>query len=314
MCALRQNDPKVTAFQVSVVISGPIFHDAGEGGRSATALGCESVRRLLPGAEIVLSTWVGEDVSGIDYDRVVFSEDPGPNSGNVNRQICSRRAGIQAASREYVLAMRSESYLVNDNFLHYLDQYPLHGTDCVFLKNRIILAAAFPPESELFHIGDWYFAGHKEDLLAFWDLPYKDDSQYNHPGQIYNNPHRYLITSFVRKYRPLQFDVLSDIHRENRELYRRIMIENFVVTGFAAFGARSYKYPFDESLKGRLFQYHVSYTFEEWKQEYNKLCHGREPVRFGIEEFFGVYLYRPAKVMLEAVKNRIRPALKRLRS
>lgn len=316
--AFLGEDKMVSNDHISVVVSGPIFHGSNNEAGEFTALGCRSIREILPGAEIVLSTWEGEDVSGIDYDKLVLSKDPGANFNNMNRQICSRRAGIQAASREYVLAIRSESYLINDNFRNHMDQYELHGNDCVFLEHRIVIAASLPSRTGLFHIGDWYFFGHKADMLRFWDLPYCDDSQFNNSeDDILYNAHRYLITSFVRKYMPLQFFVKSDIHDENRALYEKIMAENFVITGFLAFGARSYKYSTDESIKGRLGQCHVSFTFEEWKKLYNYYCGGKLRIHQSIEELVGIYIYSgclnaPKRFVARAKGHVWYPALRKL--
>lgn len=297
---------------ISVVISGPVFRDEiGDHTKDATALGCLSVRKLLPKAEIVLSTWENTDVSGIDFDRLVLSKDPGPNINNVNRQICSRQAGIRAASREYVLALRSESHIINLNFLDYIDKYQKHSQDSTytFLKNRIVIAATTPPRCTIFHIGDFYFFGHKSDLLDFWDIPLCDDSKYNQrEEQIEYNAHRYLITSFTKKYYPLVFENKTDITRENREAYERIMTENFVITGLHDFGARSYKYPIEDSFQGRLWHYHVSYTFREWKKLYNRLTGEKGVPKYSFEEFFGIHIYSPLYVFrakVSAVRCRI---------
>ena len=36
-----------------------------------------SIRKYLPGAEIILSTWEGTDCTGLDYDVLVLNKDPG---------------------------------------------------------------------------------------------------------------------------------------------------------------------------------------------------------------------------------------------
>lgn len=284
--------------EISVVISGPVYGSVNDTeDKRWTFLACKSVRKMLPKAELILSTWEGTNCENIDYDQLVLSKDPGPNIDNVNRQILSRREGIKRAARKYVLAFRSESYIANTNFLNYFGKYSLHGGQCRFLKERVVIPAATPFRSgELFHMGDWYYFGLKEDLYELWDLPLCKLSAANkEKGKIFYNAHRYLITSFIRKHMPLKFDVARDINCRNRELYGRIMAENFVIVELKEFGLVSYKYPksFHKCLSNQLWHYWASFTFNDWKKLYNKYCNGNEKIKRGILEFMGVYFYAP---------------------
>ena len=84
--------------EISVVVSGPvIFVENNEGRFNATSLGCKSIRKRLPGAEIVFSTWENEDVSEIDYDILVRSEDVGGGQSKRWRQY--QQADMQQAGR-----------------------------------------------------------------------------------------------------------------------------------------------------------------------------------------------------------------------
>lgn len=100
---LKQIPPE----DISVVIQGPLFRNSPDGD---LALRCiRSVREHLPGAEIIISTWEGEDASGLDVDRVVKSPDPGAIKGsNLLRQIISTAAGIAVASRRHILKLRCD--------------------------------------------------------------------------------------------------------------------------------------------------------------------------------------------------------------
>lgn len=286
----------IDASELSVVISGPILGSK-QDRKEYTRKTCESVRKFFPGAEIVLSTWENEEVSGLDYDELVLSLDPGSSTGNVNRQICSRTAGIKKASREYVLAIRSESKIVRTDFMEDIDKYESHLGRYRFLKHRIVIPATYPAcRGELFHIGDWYFLGHKEDLLKFWDVPYMDDSLYNNSeDDLLYNPHRYLITSFVKKYYPLEFLKKSDINDKNKEIYEAVIAENFVVTGFYEYGIESLKYPLSHTLFNKLFHREVGYTFCEWEELYNKYSGGNLKVKKTLSEKFLINICVPIK-------------------
>lgn len=288
----------VDSKDISIVISGPVLGTAHDG-QFYTREACKSARLHFWNSEVILSTWGGENISGIDYDVLVQSEDPGPNEGNINRQICSRLAGIKKASREYVLSIRSESVINSVAFLDFVDKYKLHAEDrrYIFLNNRIIIPASYPAaRGELFHIGDWYFFGHKEDLIRLWNIPPMDDASYNNaPDDLLYNPHRYLITSFVKKYLPLQFEKKADINKDNREIYERVLAENFVITGFYEFGIRSLKYPLSGGFFNKLFHKEVGYTFCEWLELYNRYSNGREPIHKPFSEKFMIIICIPIK-------------------
>lgn len=286
----------IDAGMLSIVISGPILGNGIEK-NIYTIEACKSARKFFPGAEVIVSTWKGEDTEGLDYDILLLNEDPGPNEGNINRQICSRLEGIKKASREYVLAIRSESVIYNTNFMKYIDRYNAHKGTYTFLKNRVVIPASYPASrGALFHMGDWYFFGHKSDLLDIWDIPYMDDSVYNNfEDDLLYNPHRYLITAFVKKHYPLQFLKKNDITDNNRQLYEAVLAENFVITGFYEYGIKSLKYPLSGSFFSKLFHKEVGYTFCEWKELYNKYADGNEMINKSLAEKLMINVCIPAK-------------------
>lgn len=302
--------------EISVVISGPIIKlSYGEKNEiNATMKACESVRKEMPGAEIVLSTWEAENVDGIDYDLLVKSSDIGgaekKDGENTNRQICSRRAGIKAATKKYVLAMRSESHILNLNFLNYWDKYNKYSddTEWKFLKKRVIVPAIMPAHRALlFHMGDWYYFGLKEDVLDLWDLPYwKKGTRNNNADDLMYNPHRYVFTEFVRKHHTLIFDKNTDNSKENRLICEKVIANNFVVTGFQEFGLDSYKYYYPKTREWRRKQIEVNYTHGEWVKLYNKYCNGAEIPEFTIEQRWLIWIYVPYKKIKANLRNLVK--------
>ena len=115
---ISRENKRIKPEEISIVVQGPIM--------PYTANCLAGTRRVLPDSEIVLSTWKDSDVSGLDYDKVVFSDDPGGDKlflendqllNNVNRQIISAYSGIKAATRKYVIKMRTDFEIVSDGFL-----------------------------------------------------------------------------------------------------------------------------------------------------------------------------------------------------
>src|SRR4051812_21161444 len=112
------------ASNVSVIVQGPVVTKRTDGGLPWTVRCLASIRRHLPKAEVVLSTWKGEPVDGLDCDQLVLNDDPGsiadavrqdcpwpdwrvkPN--NVPRQIVSTREGLRVCRGEYALKLRTD--------------------------------------------------------------------------------------------------------------------------------------------------------------------------------------------------------------
>lgn len=162
---------------ISFVVQGPVIAESSSGA-FATRSVLESIRKYYPVAEIILSTWKGTNVSGLTFDKVILSDDPGgfTHNGvliNNNRLIYSTKAGIAAATRKYLVKTRTD-ILINDNVL--LQQlanltvlkgkYALFGHQVLstvyYVRNPLVL-------NLVFHGSDIFLAGFKEDVAALFN-------------------------------------------------------------------------------------------------------------------------------------------------
>ena len=177
---------KISPAQISVVIQGPVL-----GGpelprdQRFTVRAIASVRRVLPSAQIVLSTWEGSDTSGLEVDRLVTSPDPGgyvlKNPGypdyvnNVNRQLASTLSGLRAADREFAIKLRTDCELLHDGFLNGWEDAPRRSDSLRVFESPVVCGELFTRDprilSYLFHPADIFHFGRREDLLRFWDVP-----------------------------------------------------------------------------------------------------------------------------------------------
>jgi hypothetical protein len=104
----------ISSKDISVVVQGPIHKQD-----NLTKRVLESVRTHLPDAELILSTWKGSEVDGLNYDILVENHDPGTinnflsGSENFLRQVTSTFSRLQASSRKYVLKSRTDVLLSN---------------------------------------------------------------------------------------------------------------------------------------------------------------------------------------------------------
>jgi len=164
--------------EISVVIQGPLHRNHPDG--DLAAICASSVRRVLPGAEIIISTWGGELVDGLDYDKLVVSKDPGPlvssrlGISNVNRQAISTFAGLAQSTRPFVLKIRADLAIETDAMLGIRDSstFPASWRVC---KSKITITNLFVPSEDgrlLFHPSDIVQFGERSVLVDFWTGEY----------------------------------------------------------------------------------------------------------------------------------------------
>ena len=149
-----------------------------------------SVRKWLPDAEIILSTWEGSDARGLDYDILVLSKDPGgfdfghpagkPN--NNNRMLLSSQAGLKKASRKYILKLRTDLLIKNRNFLKRFPVKLKRSEEFKLFEERILVYQIYTLRYEEvdrnphlrhprpFHISDWCFFGLANDVRTMFDV------------------------------------------------------------------------------------------------------------------------------------------------
>jgi len=168
-----------------VVVQGPIAPGGLETPHSTAAV-LASVRRVLPEAELILSTWLNENVTGLNPDKLVQPIDPGPQImdatgtvgrkfNNVNRQIVSTLAGLRLATRPWAVKLRSDTYLANDGFRRLIDEESPRDENWKIFSRRVVACdiGCLNPRQvpALFHVSDLFLAGQTNDLRKLWDIP-----------------------------------------------------------------------------------------------------------------------------------------------
>ncbi len=121
---------------LSFVIQGPVQaapdRPQAEG---ITAQCLASVRKFFPRSRIILSSWEGQHVAGLDFDELVLSPDPGPVilrgpegplwKENLNRQLVSTRNGLRQVKTRRDCKLRSDMRLLGRDFAEIDQKYPL---------------------------------------------------------------------------------------------------------------------------------------------------------------------------------------------
>ena len=165
----------ISSKEISIVVQGAV--------NTQTPECLKSIREYLPDAEIILATYIGSDINGLDYDEVVLVEDPGfylisdcPHSkkNNINRQILTTFNGLKTATRKYAFKLRSDFAMTGYGFLDYFDKFPKSDPDYKVFKHKILSPVFFaynPHKRHPFHPSDIAFFGLREDLLNLFDIP-----------------------------------------------------------------------------------------------------------------------------------------------
>ncbi|MFA0945786.1 MULTISPECIES: WavE lipopolysaccharide synthesis family protein [Pseudomonas syringae group] len=169
----------VDSRQISVVIQGPLCLNVGPDRNIFACI--RSIRTHLPQAEIIVSTWRNEDVSAVEAERIIVSDDPGAfiddagNQINTNRMLQSTLYGIQAATRRYVMKMRADHNLTSAALAVIgcaedtgSDNPPLFDTPITTTTLYIRNPERFPM---LFHISDLVQFGTRDAMLFMWEHP-----------------------------------------------------------------------------------------------------------------------------------------------
>ncbi len=217
-----------------------------------------SIRKHLPGAEIILSTWQGSDITGLDYDVLVLSKDPGAkyfNTGysvlnNGNRQIVSSSAGMKKATRKYILRFRTDFVLESNEFLRYWDAYPKRRAEYALFSHRVLADVLFSrfcahttgiPTP--FHISDFWMFGLADDVKEYYcsapilkenelgEYDFVHPERVPYPDMTFKFPlEQHFCYSYVKSKIPeLELRDWSDWNSTNIDLANNIIFNNFVL-------------------------------------------------------------------------------------
>lgn len=308
---------------ISVVIQGPVYHSNNmyEG---VTKKVCESVRKNLPGAEIILSTWEGFDLSGLDYDQIVINKNiisnkiRMPYTGDlklfsVNHQLITTLNGIKKSTRKYILKLRSDLSLTGSKFLNYFDYYSDYPEDVDLSKwkifnKRIITLPTYNIHKEkglAFNICDWFFFGLKEDVEYYFDIPLIDTfNLLVREGEEYPRvednfgAEQIMWISCVRKKMDLQIKNAIDKSDEVCNSFEKSIANNFVLISAKQASVLSLSYGVGAYGVAPCFSRGL-YSLEEWEHLYNKYGGGRLSVNYRWINHLFTFLYATKESICE---------------
>ena len=123
---------------------------------------------------IIVSCWESDKKSNISDSRVRFVRSPAydgwPGSANVNLQLTTCLAGVQASDAPWVGKMRSDQLFNEDGLINMYEFFVEHRKDdTIFVTGNIF--------ELLFHPKDWVYWGCRKDLINLFDIPHEINDQ-----------------------------------------------------------------------------------------------------------------------------------------
>ena len=309
----------------SVIIQGPIIGKKNDHAEKQLSQECiKSIRKYLPDSEIIISTWIGEQTDHLDFDKIVFNEDPGAITyndyelknvyNNNNRQIISTYKGLKLASRKYAIKIRADFRIENTNFFNFIGKYTNYNK-YPFFKQRIIVSTYFSRNPEktplLYHISDLFQIGLTEDLTSLWNIDPQPEPQTTralpYSKTIWNDPFRhnkykmryaseqYIWYAFTKKMNlDLTLNYFSQVPIRLISKATVSVIDNFIILSPEQIGL---------CIPDRLMHGEKKlYTYKDWYSLYEKICVKKSKIRL-IKLVFKVKIVSLNYVFRNFVKN-----------
>lgn len=256
----------------------------------------QSIASWFPGSPIVFATWKGQNASSLVRPglRVIELDDPGslardygaiaPN--NINRQIRSSKAALDAASTRFAVKIRSDMLFTSDRLGRILSRLPETPPSAYsWFQNYVLVhdRLTLDPSGELpypMHPADHIQAGLLTDVKLFWSMPEMSlsDEKYfldgKEGGLIASKNHipRHRAEAYFWKELVLRWsgqDLQSLLTKEEElELSTRVSFaHNLIPLNKRSLGVDSQKYKW--GLELGVFTY--AYVYSDWLKDSKKI-------------------------------------------
>jgi hypothetical protein len=291
---------EVSYNDITVVVHGPILWECGqEFPEGMTPAVLQSVRKNLPGAKILISTWEGAPTAGLEADTIVCSADPGgkpygPNfrTNNVNRQIVAMKSGLNLVQTKWALKLRSDTLLTSNRMVECWGKHRVRHPYLQVFTERIMTSAiltyhprlcfqggAFTPW--LFHVNDMIQFGLTEDMQKLWGIPLMPEADFTYftPEDLVDKidkisnrrvPEDYIWTQAMAAAGFASNDSWADFRPALIPLSELSIVNNFELLDYEDMGFHCLKYPkfgYGHHALGAPF-----FTHKKWFACYRLYC------------------------------------------
>jgi hypothetical protein len=278
---------KIEYKDISFVVQGPVVGAPTDPYEKRHTYQClQSIRKVFPGATIILSTWQNSTVDGLDYDVLVKNEDPGQvilaDIANTFRQVVSTLGGLKQCKTKYAVKTRQDLVFTNDNFLRYFTDYNALPFDPAYklLHERIVMLSSANPRRGVagpFWLSDWFHFGRTEDLLNVFDIPLTrgnvvapDSHGVVRKMDSLLSGEQYMWFSFLSKHRKIPFTHMMDTSNDNIATSEKYIANNCIFLTARRAGIKSLKSPGAIYARTPALSDNGLYTFTDYKRLLNK--------------------------------------------
>lgn len=292
----------VNQTDITVVVQGAVC--------SRTKEALLSAKKHLPDSHLILSTWSGSNLNGLEYDELVLSEDPGfhwysnqPNGkkNNVNRQIISTFNGLRRSETTYSLKIRSDFVLTGHEFLKYFNQFTKSDQRYRVFEKKILSCVFFARDprwknSYPFHPSDIAFFGLTTDLLNLFDVPLMTQEESTHCKYV---PEQHLwINCLIKNGHKIDLKHQKQISKKIIEDTEKYAVSNFLHLDWEQFNLSAPKHlrDFDQCNLQNVI------TYVEWQRLYQKYLDPKLilPKRDHLREFLQLRAFNTSSILLLA--------------
>ncbi len=268
----------------------------------------KSIRKYLPGATIIFSTYKNHNVDGLDYDVLVESDDPGATkitktlSNMTNRILVTSKAGLGAVKTKYVIRMRSDLIFTNSKILNDIaKQFPKRDKKYSIFKERVLFYSIFSRYQETlspkfvidrpFDLSDWLCFGLTEDVKDYYDCPLTNEPDFslfyekNTGFKILDKgatwkfpPEQWVGMNFFSRYFPeCKMKDQLDYTLDKVQLSHILLANNVISVGFNEIGVYIQKKTYKKLSKNKDYLaaddwIHGIYLYPTFVKDYKRYC------------------------------------------
>lgn len=276
------SDHVIHSDDISIVVQGEIR-------KEYTEKCLKSLRLALPHSEIILSTWEGEGISNLSYDKVVLSEDPGailqnkPMQilNNVNRQLVSTKAGLAICTHSYILKIRSDLILKTAFFLEFYGQY---SAEAKHFERRLLVADYFTRNPRVvdfpFHISDWIIFGAADDVREYFNVPLQNAEdglwfmKHAKKTMVMRDllcrfvAEQHICLFFLHHFQKINCECYYDNSKKNIYQTERLLAEDFIVLDYQ----KQWNLIFPKYNPNQYFDRISLVSHKDWLELYYRYC------------------------------------------
>jgi|GEM_PF-4060336 len=175
-----------TRYRAAVVMQGPVRIED-----DFTLTTLAMYRQTTPGVELILSTWADapretlERIRRLGVHVVVSSPAENPGPFNLNQQLTSTRAGLQAARRlgcRWAVKTRADTRCEALQFTDMLfEQLATMPPVWAGQRSRLAILDLVTRKFIPFHPSDILMAGDLDELIRYWSLPPQEPTTNQNP-------------------------------------------------------------------------------------------------------------------------------------